>query len=230
MKNILIIGGSSGIGKALVEKLKTNYSITATYMSNHQPNTTNVDYHKFNVLTDCISEINLPEKIHGLVYCPGSINLKPFHRFSEEEIIEDVRLNITGLLKVINQVRRALLKSQQASIVLFSSVAAQIGFPFHTQVAISKGGIEALSKTLAAELAPKVRVNVVAPSITKTPLSEHLLNNEKKMENNLNRHPLQRIGEVDDIVNVVELLIDDKSQWITGQTFNIDGGISSIKM
>ena len=148
----------------------------------------------------------------------------------EEEIIEDVRLNITGLLKVINQVRRALLKSQQASIVLFSSVAAQIGFQFHTQVAISKGGIEALSKTLAAELAPKVRVNVVAPSITKTPLSEHLLNNEKKMENNLNRHPLQRIGEVDDIVNVVELLIDDKSQWITGQIFNIDGGISSIKI
>jgi 3-oxoacyl-[acyl-carrier protein] reductase len=130
----------------------------------------------------------------------------------------------------LQEVRKSLLKSEQASIVLFSSVAASLGFPFHTQVSISKGAIEALAKTLAAELAPKVRVNVVAPSITLTPLSEHLLNNEKKIENTIARHPLKKIGDVNDIANMVSFLIDDKSQWITGQTLKVDGGISNLKI
>lgn len=230
VKNILIIGGSSGIGKALVEKLKNNYNIISTYKSNQQTDATNVCYHEFDVKTDSMSDIPLPDVIHGLVYCPGSINLKPFHRYSEDEIIEDIKLNVTGFLKVLQEVRKSLLKSEQASIVLFSSVAASLGFPFHTQVSISKGAIEALAKTLAAELAPKVRVNVVAPSITLTPLSEHLLNNEKKIENSIARHPLKKIGDVNDIVNMVSFLIDDKSQWITGQTLKVDGGISNLKI
>ncbi len=229
MKNILVVGGSTGIGQSLVGDLCSEYNVYSTYNKNIQSDFTNVTYQKFDVMHDSIEDLPLPDVIDGLVYCPGSIVLKPFHRISEEEIIDDLRLNVTGFLKILKAIRKNLMKSEQASIVLFSSVAANSGFPFHTQVAISKGAIESLTRTLAAELSPKMRVNAIAPSLTKTPLSSSLLNSEAKIDINAQRHPLQAIGDVSDISKFAKHLISSDSKWITGQIFTIDGGISSIR-
>jgi len=229
MKNILVIGGSTGIGQSLVESISNEYNVFSTYYQNTRNNFANVKYQKFDVLNDNIEDIRLPDIIDGLVYCPGSIVLKPFHRISEDEIIDDLRLNVTGFLKILKSIRHKMSKSEQASIILFSSVAANCGFPFHTQVSVSKGAIESLTRTLAAELSPKIRVNAIAPSITKTPLSSSLLDSDIKLNNTSQRHPLKSIGDVNDISSFAKHLLSQDSKWITGQIFNIDGGISSIR-
>ncbi|MEP6597760.1 MAG: SDR family oxidoreductase, partial [Ginsengibacter sp.] len=116
-----------------------------------------------------------------------------------------------------------------ASIVLFSTVAVQTGLPFHAQVAASKGALEGLTKALAAEFAPKIRVNCIAPSLTDTPLASSLLNTGQKAEANAQRHPLKRIGTTADIANLAEFILSDKASWITGQIIHVDGGISTLK-
>jgi NAD(P)-dependent dehydrogenase (short-subunit alcohol dehydrogenase family) len=172
----------------------------------------------------------LPDVIDGLVYCPGSINLKPFHRFSDDDFMKDFELQVLGAVKVIRAVLPKLKKAEQASIVLFSTVAVANGFPFHSQVSTSKGALEGLTRALAAEYAPKIRVNCIAPSLVDTPLAGQLLNNEKKVEVNAQRHPLKRVGRPDDIAMAVEYLLSEKSSWVTGQVLKIDGGISSLKV
>lgn len=160
---------------------------------------------------------------------PGSINLLPFHRFKAEDFIQDYQLQAVGAVKVIQAVLPKLKKSEQASIILFSTVAVQSGYTFHSQVAASKGAIEGLTKSLAAEFAPQIRVNAIAPSLTQTPLAAKLLNTEQKMEANANRHPLKRIGLPDDIAQMAIFLLSEKSSWVTGQILHVDGGMSSIK-
>jgi NAD(P)-dependent dehydrogenase (short-subunit alcohol dehydrogenase family) len=172
----------------------------------------------------------LPDILDGLVYCPGSITLKPFGRIRPEEFVQDFNLQVVGAVKVIQAVLPRLKSSESASIVLFSTVAVKSGFNFHTMVSASKGAIEGLSVSLAAELAPKIRVNCVAPSLTDTPLAESLLNNEAKREANAQRHPLKRIGNVNDIAEMAGFLISERSGWITGQVFHVDGGISTLKI
>ncbi len=231
MANYLIIGASSGIGKALAAKLAENgHDIYATFNKNEiHPEKTNIKYYQLNVLDDNISLDFLPETLTGVVYCPGSINLRPFERIKPADFTVDYNLQVVGAIKIIQAVISKLKNSENASIILFSSVAVQIGLPFHAQVAASKAAIEGLTKALAAEYAPKIRVNCIAPSLTDTPLAASLLNSEQKKEANAQRHPLKRIGTTDDIVNMAEFLISDKASWITGQILHVDGGVSNLK-
>jgi NAD(P)-dependent dehydrogenase (short-subunit alcohol dehydrogenase family) len=229
MKNILLIGASSGIGKATAEKLSQHHRVYGSFNSN--PSTHNdIHYFKYNVLEDELNLEELPDVIHGLVYCPGAIHLLPFKRISEDQFLDDYRLQVTGAVKTIQRILPRLRKAENASIVLFSTVAVQSGFNFHTLVAASKGAIEGLTRSLAAEFAPKIRVNAIAPSLTDTPLAGKLLSTESKKESNAARHPMKRIGTENDMANAVAYLLFEESSWMTGQILKVDGGISSIKM
>lgn len=232
MGNYLIIGASSGIGKRLAEQLsESGNRIYATYFNNKMSSENNlIEYHFLNVLDETISLSNLPDTINGMVYCPGSINLKPFSRISPSEFENDFNFQVIGAIKIIQAVLPRLKNADNPSILLFSTVAVQSGFPFHSQVSASKGAIEGLTKALAAEFAPKIRVNCIAPSLTDTTLAASLLNSEQKREANAQRHPLKRIGVTDDIVNMAEFLLSSRSTWITGQIIHVDGGISTLKI
>ncbi len=225
----LIIGGSSGIGKTLAELLAAEGNeVFATYFKS-EVSSGDIHFQYLDVTANEIELDNLPEVLDGVVFCPGSINLLPFHRFKAEDFAKDYQLQVVGAVKVIQAVLPNLKKSKQASIVLFSTVAVQSGFTFHAQVAASKGAIEGLTRSLAAEFSPQIRVNAIAPSLTQTPLAEKLINTEQKMEANANRHPLKRIGQTDDIAQMAVFLLSEKSSWITGQIMHVDGGMSSIK-
>ena len=164
------------------------------------------------------------------MYCPGAISLRPFNRITADDFIKDYNLQVVGAVKIIQNALPKLKESKNASIVLFSTVAVRVGLNFHSLVASSKGAIEGLTKALAAELAPNIRVNCIAPSLTNTPLAASLLNSDQKIEANAQRHPLKRIGTPSDIANAVEFLLNDTSGWVTGQILSIDGGMSSIKL
>jgi NAD(P)-dependent dehydrogenase (short-subunit alcohol dehydrogenase family) len=164
-----------------------------------------------------------------LVYFPGSINLKPFRGLKESDFLNDFNINVLGAIKSIQTYTPNLQLSDKASIVLFSTVAVQTGMPFHASIAVSKGAIEGLTRSLAAEFAPKIRVNCVAPSLTHTPMAERLLSTPEKIEASANRHPLKKIGEPKDLANMVEFLLSENASWITGQIMHVDGGMGSIK-
>lgn len=230
MKNYLIIGASSGIGKALAHQLSETSRVIGTYNSTEPEEIANVTYRKFDVMNDTSDTLQVPDTLDGIVYCPGSINLKPFSRFSEEDILNDVRLQVTGGLKLVQANIKALKSASNASIVFVSTVAVQKGFAFHTQVAISKGAVEGMTRALAAELAPDVRVNCVAPSLTDTKLAGRLLNSEEKKTLHGKSHPLGRVGEPEDIANTIEFLLSDASSWITGQVLHVDGGRSTLNI
>ena len=231
MKNYLVIGGSRGIGKEICGKLISGDNrVYATY-NNSEPPADNdlLTFHKCNVLEETLSFEYLPESIDGLAYMPGSINLRPFARIKPEEFTEDFNLQVRGAVKVLQSVFPRLKKSSNASVVFFSTVAVQTGFSFHAQVAASKGAIEGLTRSLAAELAPAIRVNCIAPSLTDTPLAGMLLNSEEKKSAAAQRHPLKRVGKPEDIASMAEFLLTEKSDWITGQVLHVDGGISAIR-
>lgn len=232
MTQIVIIGGSSGIGKALAQKLSgSGAEVCATFCNTKpQSGADNIQYHQLDVLNDEADLSFLPEQIDGLVYCPGAIDLKPISRIKPEEYISDFNLQVVGAIKIIQTALPKLKKSDSPSIVLFSTVAVQTGFPFHTKVAASKGAIEGLGRALAAELAPKIRVNVIAPSITDTPMAASLLNSAEKKEANASRHPLKKIGDAMQIASVAAFLLSDQTSWITGQVLHVDGGISNLKV
>ncbi|MDB2657202.1 SDR family oxidoreductase [Crocinitomicaceae bacterium] len=230
MKNYLVIGASNGIGRALAVMLGENSNVIGTYFSNEPAPANNVTYVSFDALNDSTSTISLPETLDGIVYCPGSINLKPFHRFSEDEILDDIRLQVTGGLKAVQANVKALRNASDASVVFVSTVAVQRGFAYHTQVAISKGAVEGMTKALAAELAPHVRVNCVAPSLTDTQLAGRLINTEEKKEAHGKAHPLGRVGEPEDIANTIAFLLSEEASWISGQVIHVDGGRSTLNM
>ena len=228
-KNILIIGGSSGIGLQIVKKLNEEHNVFVANRTNESLSGLNHQYIKVDVSKETLDPSSLPDSLDGLVYCPGSINLRPFRGLKPETFIEDFNLNVMGAVRSINAVLKNLNNSTQASIVLFSTVAVQIGMPFHSSVAVSKGAIEGLTRSLAAELAPKISVNAIAPSIVNTPLAEKFLNSESKMERAVERHPLKKVGSADEIANfAIQLLFN--SSWMTGQILGIDGGIGSTKI
>lgn len=229
MKNYVIIGGSSGIGKALTEKLSFTNKVFATFHQHEVLSSQNRSFHFLNVLEAKPAFDFFPEVIDGLVYCPGSILLKPIHRLTTTDFANDYALNVIGAVKTIQAALPYMKLSTSASIVLFSTFAVQTGMPFHSMVASSKGAVEGLCRALAAELAPHVRVNCIAPSLTATPLSQTLINTEEKLNVLNQRHPLKRIGTAEDIASLASFLLSEESSWMTGQVLHLDGGMSSIK-
>jgi len=230
MATFFVVGGSSGIGLELTNQLAANgHIVYATYHTHEIETAGNIHYHALNVLDENINVDFLPASIDGIVYCPGAISLRPFNRIPADDFIKDYNLQVVGAVKVIQAALTKLKESKNGSIVLFSTVAVQLGLNFHSLVASSKGAIEGLTKALSAELAPTIRVNCIAPSLTNTPLAASLLNSDQKMDANAQRHPLKRVGSPLDIAHAVEFLLTDKSSWVTGQILHIDGGMSAIK-
>jgi len=228
-KNILIIGGSSGIGKALVNQLQNDNNLFVANRTDEGLDLNKITYMQYDATDGVLDVSQLPSQLDGFVYCPGSINLRPFKGLKPETFSKDFEINVLGAVQSLQSVLKNLLESPQASLVFFSTVAVQTGMPFHASVAASKGAIEGLTRSLAAEYAPKLRVNTIAPSLTNTPLASKFLNNEIKLEKANERHPLKYIGSADDIANTARFLLSDESKWMTGQIIHLDGGIGDLK-
>ena len=230
MKNHLVIGGSSGIGKEISELLSKENIVFSTSRNEINESNENIRHIKYDVLEDELDPELLPDQIDGFVYCPGTINLRPFRSLKLETFRSDLELNLIGAIKTLQIILTRLQQSPSSSIIFYSTVAVKTGMPFHSSVSSSKSALEGLTKSLAAEFAPKIRVNCIAPSIVNTPLANKFLNTEDKIEKAAARHPLNKIGTAKEIAQLTQYLLDDKSKWITGQIINIDGGISSIKV
>jgi NAD(P)-dependent dehydrogenase (short-subunit alcohol dehydrogenase family) len=223
-KNIVLVGGNSGIGKAVATQLQENGATIFSY-SRTGEGTAAVDFS-----TDFEELPGLPEIIDGVVYCPGTINLKPFHRISIADFKQEMEVNFYGAIRLLQACLKGLKKSNCPSVVLYSTVAVQTGMGFHAGIASAKGAIEGLTRSLAAEWAPnKIRVNAIAPSLTETPLASALLSTPEKKEASDKRHPLGRVGKPEDIAEATVFLLSEKSSWMTGQILHLDGGMSHLK-
>ncbi|MCX7728984.1 MAG: SDR family oxidoreductase [Bacteroidia bacterium] len=232
--NITVIGASSGIGKEILQYFVSykDYKLWASY--NKVPivssNEGQATYFHYDVLQENnpLEELSI-QTLDALIYCPGTVLLKPFEKISLQEFKTNLEVDVLGFIKTLQHFLPSLKKSKSASVVVFSSVAAKIGMPYHASVSIAKAGLDALIRTLAAEYAPKIRFNSIALSLIQTPLTQHLVNTESKVQAISQRHPLKRIGNPSDVVPLVKYLISEESSWITGQNFVIDGGITAIK-
>ena len=228
-KNILIIGGNSDIGLEINNLAKAEgYSVYGTSrdeaISSNYDNFIHLDP---NQNLDALDEI--PEDIHGLVYCPGTINLKSLQRLTLEDVKAEMEVNFYGAFNVIKKVLPNLKKNDGASVVLFSTVAANTGMPMHSSIAASKSALEGFAISLAAELAPRVAINCVAPSIVDTKLASHILSTDERKEASAQRHPLKSIGTSKSIATSAYFLLSAKENWITGQVISADGGLSTLK-
>ncbi len=227
MNKILVIGGSKGIGNAIIkslidENLVINISRTAPLLSH-----TNLTHFSCDILADDLPEI---EAIDSLIYCPGSINLKPFSRLKLDDFRNDFEINVIGAVKAIQYYLPLLKKGSKPSILLFSTVAAKLGMPFHASVAAAKSAVEGLTKSLGAELAPLIRVNAIAPTVTDTELASKLLRNERMIESITERHPLKKYLDPKEVADLATFLISEKASSISGQIFELDCGIVSFKI
>lgn len=228
MSKILLVGANSGIGLKLGKQLLADgHEVIQWSRQDGELSQLGAQYFPFNLT----NELSLPIEgaLDGVVYLPGTIRLKPFHRITHEEFLEDMEVNALGAARVLQAALPALKKSPTASIVLFSSVAAAQGLSFHASIAMAKAAIEGLTLSLAAELAPKIRVNAIAPSLTDTPLASMLLGSDAKKEASASRHPLKRVGDPDEIAKLARFLLSQDSGFISGQIIHADGGLSSIR-
>lgn len=232
MKHFIVAGAGKGVGLKVAALLAEQHHVISL-SRNMTANLEKLDtrFYPIDLARESLDSLNdLPDKIDGLVYCPGSINLKPFNRLSRQDFIDDFEQNVLGAVSLIQKILPNLKRANGASIVLFSTVASTLGMPFHASIATSKAAVEGLAKSLAAELAAShIRVNVIAPSLLDTPLSAFLLNTTEKKEAAAKRHPLQRIGTADEIAHMAAFLLSDNSSWITGQVIGADGGMGSVK-
>ena len=224
----LLAGASSVIAIETAKKLQlVGYSVTG-FSTKEQ--LFSYDYfHTIPAYTeDAFPKIDGP--VNGLVYFPGTINLKPFHRISEADFLSDFQINCLGAVTFIKSYLPNLKLAPNASVVLISSVAAQTGMPFHASVSMAKSAIEGLTRSLAAELAPGIRVNCIAPSLTATPLSEKLINTAERLEALKNRNPLKKIGSPTELASVITFLLSPEASWITGQVIAVDGGMGALRL
>jgi 3-oxoacyl-[acyl-carrier protein] reductase len=227
MKNILIIGGSKGIGNAiLLQQLQTNivHNISRNAPDISHPN---LKHYALDVLKDTLPDIEI---IDTLIYCPGSINLKPIGSLSIDDFRNDFEINVIGAVKTIQKYLPVLKKGTNPSILLFSTVAAKLGMPFHASIATAKAGIEGLVKSLGAELASVVRINAIAPTITETSLSAGILRNDRMKENMMERHPMKNYLKPEEVASMANYLISDQATSISGQIFEMDYGIVTFKI
>jgi NAD(P)-dependent dehydrogenase (short-subunit alcohol dehydrogenase family) len=227
MKKILIIGGSKGIGNAILQQqLENNTVIT---ISRNAPEITHpsLTHYSLDVLHDTLPEI---ESLDTLIYCPGSITLKPIGSLSIDDFRNDFEINVIGAVKVIQKYLPVLKKGNQPSILLFSTVAAKLGMPFHASIATAKAGVEGLVKSLGAELASSIRINAIAPTITDTSLASGILRNDRMKENMVERHPMKGYLQPEEVANMADFLISEKAKSISGQIFEMDYGIVSFKI
>ncbi|MBP6185663.1 MAG: SDR family oxidoreductase [Saprospiraceae bacterium] len=228
--NYMVIGGSKGIGLAITEQLLAGgHSVWVG--SRHKGETpTGAFWFAYDALTDDLPVEAVAEPLAGFVYTPGTMVLKPFRSLSMSQFSEDFAINVLGAARSIQSALPALKKSENASVVLFSTVAVGQGMPFHASIAASKGAVEGLTRSLAAELAPAIRVNAIAPSLTDTPLAERLLNTEDKKAAAAQRNPLRRVGQASDIAAMTCFLLDPSNNWISGQIFPVDGGMGVLRV
>ena len=226
MKTILIIGGSKGIGKAISAKLLATYKFINISRSQPEFEHQNLTHYSCDILTDDLPDL---ESVDTLIYCPGSINLKPFERLKIEDFKSDFEINFIGAVRAIQKYLPNLKQSENASILLFSTVASKLGMPFHTSVASVKSAIEGLVKSLAAEYAPKIRINAIAPTVTDTTLAAKLLRNDRQKEQMIERHPLKKYLNPEEVAEMAAFLISDKAASMSGQIFEMDCGITTFK-
>lgn len=230
MGKYIVIGGSQGIGQAIVSKLISEGHQVINLSRNpcDVQGVENIQYDALETNEGVLSAISGP--IDGLVYCPGSINLKPFHRLTAGDFEKDFQINVLGAVQAIQGFLPLLKAAATSSIVLFSTVAVQTGMGFHASIASSKGAIEGLTRSLAAELSSsKIRINAIAPSLTQTPLANAFLNSDDKIEAAGKRHPLGRVGQVADLANMAVFLLHPENSWITGQILKVDGGMGDLR-
>lgn len=228
-KNILLIGGNSGIGLAAAQLLHASgHSLIAAARHAGPLAEMGIPVQPFDAAAPTLND--LPPVLDGLVYFPGSITLKPFHRVTAEDFLHDFQTNCLGAAAAIQAALPSLKAAPSASIVLFSTIAVAQGMAFHASIAAAKGAVEGLTRSLAAELAPKIRVNAIAPSLTDTPLANTLLNSEPKREAAAKRHPLQQVGRAEDVAKLTAFLLSNDSAFITGQILRPDGGLSSVRV
>ncbi len=230
-KNFVVVGGSKGIGLGITKGLisrghrVTVLSRTAENISS----LSNVTHHVFDVTTDEVDKSWLPESIDGVAYCPGSINLRSFRALKPEVFREDFELNVVGAIRVLQASLAGLKKNGNSSVLLFSTVAVTQGMHAHASIAASKGAIEGLTRTLAAEFSPHTRVNCLAPALTDTPMTEKFFSDPEKAKSLGEKYPLGRTGTVADLTSAGIFLLDGESGWITGQVWGVDGGMSSVR-
>ena len=233
MGNYLIIGGTKGIGLAITKKLLNQGEevVAVSREVNHKLDSyDNYRHIALDITTEELTSSDLPDRIDGLVYCPGSIVLKPFRSLSIDQFQADYQVNVLGAVSTIKCALPGLKKSEgNPSIVLFSTVAVSQGMAFHASIAAAKGAVEGLTRSLAAELAPKIRVNCIAPSLTDTDLASSILSSDERREASSKRHPLQRYGQPDDIANAATYLLSQGASWVSGQVLHVDGGLSSLR-
>jgi NAD(P)-dependent dehydrogenase (short-subunit alcohol dehydrogenase family) len=231
--NYLIVGGTSGIGLELTtELLNQGHTVYVVARTNRNlPSSDNLIFIEGDASTKEFALAGFPDVLHGVAYCPGSINLKPFNRFTDDDFLAEYNLNVLGAVRTLRQTVNALKAAQGASVVLFSTVAAQTGMPFHASIASAKAAVEGLARSLAAEYAAaNIRFNCIAPSLTDTPLAEKLLSTPEKREASAKRHPLNKVGTPADMAQAALYLLSPQSGWVTGQTLAVDGGMAKLRL
>ncbi len=237
MGTILIYGGSGGIGSALARRCVEQGNMVHLvgrneHVLNALANELNCSFTVGDVTDESIfkkSTAAAGEPLDGLVYSVGTLNLGSLQRLKSDDFLYDFKINCLGAVLAVQAAVKPLKKNGKGSIILFSSVAALQGFPLHSSIGMAKGGINGLTLSLAAELAPKIRVNAIAPSLTRTKLSETILSNEQIADQISSMHALKRLGSPEDIAGLATHLLSDEAGWITGQVFSIDGGRSSLR-